>query len=70
MTRRAALTLAAKPAASAELAELVRLTSGLTPCWSAPLKFHERKSELLMRLCRLARLVRALEAQLAEGAGR
>jgi hypothetical protein len=67
MIARRALT--AKPVASTELVELVQLTSGLTPCWSAPLKFHERKSELLMRLRRLARLVRALEGQLNE-AGR
>jgi hypothetical protein len=42
MTSRA---LATKPVAD-ELAELVQLTSGLTPCWTSPLKFHECKSEL------------------------
>jgi hypothetical protein len=53
---------AVEPAASTELADLIRLASELTPCWNSPLKFHERKSELLMRLRRLARWAREAEA--------
>jgi hypothetical protein len=56
--------VAAEPTASAELEQLARLVGGLTPCWTSPLKFHERKSELLMRLRKSARRVALLEAAL------
>jgi hypothetical protein len=61
--------VAAEPAA-AELADLIRLANGLTPCWNSPLKFHERKSELLMRLRKLARWAREAEASQREGSAR
>jgi hypothetical protein len=59
----------AEPAASVELAEIAKLAGGLTPCWTSPLKFHERKSELLMRLRKSARRVASLEAALQHERG-
>jgi hypothetical protein len=46
------------------------LASELTPCWNSPLKFHERKSELLMRLRKLARWARATEIAQREAGAR
>jgi hypothetical protein len=60
-----AMPSAVEPAASVELGELVKLAFSLTPCWNSPLKFHERKSELMTRLRKATRRVEHLEFQLA-----
>jgi hypothetical protein len=68
MTNRAPTTPAppvVEPAASVELGELCKLAFSLTPCWNSPLKFHERKSELMTRLRKATRAVERLEFELA-----